>query len=205
MPVRITGRHVDVTDAIRKYINKKLPRIEKYTDRIQTIDIVLEKDGFQYESELRLKSGPIEINASVKDPDLMRSIDMLMDTVEGQMAKKWSKLRTNKKHGTETPRKLEAAAEAAEEAEEATEKKGKRKARTAPVVRTMPTFVDSVGVYIFPKPGLSAKPLSVEDAAEELYFSDENFLCFLNGKSKKLNIMYRRKDGNFSVFQPLDK
>src|SRR5205085_12312461 len=98
MSVRITGRHLEITSEISDYIEAKLPRIAKYSERLQQIDFVLEKDRYQHKAEVRMKAGPIEVTAKTQDPDLMRSIDLLMDKVERQLQKKFEKLRGNKKH-----------------------------------------------------------------------------------------------------------
>lgn len=110
------------------------------------------------------------------------------------------KVRGNKKHTGETARTgvgaaaRQAAVAVAEEPRTAT-----RRRKT--VDRSMPVLAESVGVHIFLQPPLSPRTLSLEEAAEELYFTDENFLCFFNDSSRELSVMFRRKDGNFGVFE----
>lgn len=209
MPFRITGRHVEITDTIRDYVEKKLPRIEKYTVRLQSIDFILEKNRYQHRAELLIKDGPVEVTANAKDPDLIKAIDLLMDKVERQLKKRWERLREGKK---ESQRKREAA-ELAEslvptEGEPggggATAVKTARRARRAPAQAEepeMPELVEKLGIMIFSSPILSVQEMSVESAAEELYFKDENFVCFLNEANEKPSIIYRRKDGHFNLLE----
>lgn len=203
MPLSITGRHVEVDEKIEDYIQKKLPRFEKYTDKLQKLDVVIQKDGYNHKVEMRLKAGPIEVNANVKDPDLKRAIDMLADKVERQLQKKWAKLRKNKKHVSDAPRK--AMALAAIESEPPAKKTRKSRQQSLPSGRDLPIYLESLGVRIFPAHRCSPNPMSVDAAAEELYFKDENFLCFVNEADRQFNVLYRRKDGNFGLIEPVLK
>lgn len=207
MPISITGRHIEVTDQLEGYIRKKLPRFEKYTDRLQKVEIVLEKDGYNCKAEIRLKAGRTEVHANVKDPDVMRAIDMLADKVERQMQKKWAKLRKNKKHAVpEAPRKqiARAAIEPERDREAAPARMSTKKARGGNG-RELPILLKSVNIRIFPSRKIDTTPMSVEAAAEELFFTDENFLCFVNEEDRQLNVLYRRKDGNFGLIEPVWK
>lgn len=207
MPVSITGRHVQVDEKIEDYIQKKIPRFEKYTDKLQKLDVVVQKDGYNHKAEMRLKAGPIEVNANMKDPDLMRAIDMLADKVERQLQKKWEKLRKNKKHVPEAPRKAIARAAIAPEVAPPPKsaRKVAREQQALPSGRDLPIYLESLGVRIFPARRCSPNPMSVDAAAEELYFKDENFLCFVNEEDRQLNVLYRRKDGNFGLIEPVLK
>lgn len=208
MPVSITSRHLSVDDSIEDYIRKKLPRFEKYTDKLQKVDVVIEKDRYNHKVEVRLKAGPTEVHATVKDPDLMRAIDLLADKVERQLKKKWECLRKNKKHVIDkSPRSRAARATAEVEAEEespAVAAKGKSPKRSGKRGgRELPIYLEGLHVRIFPTKQLDTNPMSIEHAAEELYFSDENFLCFVNDGDGQLNVLYRRRDGNFGLIEPI--
>jgi putative sigma-54 modulation protein len=211
MPVSITSRHVNIDENIEEYIRKKLPRFEKYTDKIQKLDIVLEKDGYNHKVEMRLKAGPTEVHANVKDPDLIRAIDMITDKVERQMEKKWGKLKNKKHAGGEAPRKkvarqtIEPEENPARTDAPVKSKREKRApARGAGNGRNkLPLYVEGLHVRIFPARRLDTNPMSIEHAAEELYFTDENFLCFINEDNRQLNVLYRRKDGNFGLIEPV--
>ena len=76
MSVRITGRHLEVTDEIRRYVEKKLTRLQRLTENVQSIDIILDHHhGYEYNAELLLKDGPVSIAAKTKDSDLQRAIE----------------------------------------------------------------------------------------------------------------------------------
>jgi putative sigma-54 modulation protein len=208
MPISITGRHIEVDEALEGYIRKKLPRFEKYTDKLQKVEIVLEKDAYNCKAEMRLKAGRTEVHANVKDPDVMAAIDLLADKVEAQMQKKWGKLR-NKKSTAESPRKQIAREALRSEPDPAREpapaKMPRKRAGKGGDGRSLPRLLKSINVRIFPSRRIDTTPMSIEKAAEELFFSDENFLCFVNEEDRQLNVLYRRKDGNFGLIEPVWK
>lgn len=227
MATRISGHQLKITPTMRSYIESKIPRLEKYTDRIQTLDIVLEPDGNQILAELHLKSGPVEVNAKYRDHDAMRAIDLLVDKVEVQLRKKWEKVKGKKKDLTLANRNAKKADLDGDEAGMDARPTGRVAApkvaadRNKPLRaaknrgdekgngrkgngedREMPTMLGKLNVRVFPSERHVVDRMDVHEAAEELFFKDENFLCFINEHSGMMNVVYRRKDGNFSVIEP---
>jgi putative sigma-54 modulation protein len=199
MPVRITGRHLEVTSDIRDYIEKKLPRFERYTDRIQSVEFVIDKQRYQHQTEVRLKAGPVTVTAKADDADLMTALDMLADKLERQLAKNFEKLRGNKKHQNGTPRKAWTVPVTAT----AGNSGGNSKKVVGSFGKDMPTSdLEDIGVKIYPSERLSMNPMSLEEAAEQLHRSDEDFFCFINDEDRQMNVIYRRKDKNFGLIKP---
>ncbi len=221
MAIRITGRQVAVTKQIRDYIEKKLPRLEKYAERIHSIEVVLEKDRYDHRVEVKIKDGPVSVNAKAKDPDPLRAIDLIIEKLERQMQKKWEKMRGQKKRKGMSPKKAAATVASdpdafpLEEEEHGgywPEEKVRASKTRAAVKRSaaadadrkrrVPVFVEKLGVRIFRAEPENLDVMTLEGAAEELFFKDENFLCFTNPETGKLTLIYRRKDGNFGFFEP---
>ena len=46
------------------------------------------------------------------------------------------------------------------------------------------------------------KPMSVEDAIEQMELLGHDFFLFYNSSTKEYNLLYRRKDGNYSIIEP---
>ncbi|MGI8905518.1 MAG: ribosome hibernation-promoting factor, HPF/YfiA family [Candidatus Sumerlaeaceae bacterium] len=229
MATRITGHQLKITNDMRAYIEGKIPRLQKYTDRIQMLDIVLERDGNQIVAELRLKSGPVEVNAKHRDHDAMRAFDLLVDKVEVQLKKKWEKLKGKKKDMTLANRNAKKADLSGPEAGMDARPVGRVAALKRPSVgalptragardkrdlggesrrrgngdaRTPPAMLEKLNVRVFPSERHVVDRMDVNEAAEELFFKDENFFCFINEDTGIMNVVYRRKDGNFAVIEP---
>lgn len=223
MPVNITGHQLKVTEKVRKYIEKKLPRLEKYSDKAQEIDIVLSKDSYNYTTEMLLQDGSISVRAKTKNPDLLAAVDDLIDKIERLVTKKRSKMRSAAKRKKDLPPRgrMEVDLSAMDlyplESEEAggrwpggekteTPAKGRAKAakgKKKPAVdRDQPLFIEKLGIRLFTTLEGDIDVMSLEAAAEELFFKDENFLCFVNSDTDRMGVIYRRKDGNFGFFEP---
>lgn len=206
MSIRITGRHLDITDEIRHYVEKKLQRIAKYTARVKSVDLIIEKDHrYQYSVDLLIKDGPVSVAAKTQDSDLLRAIDTLIDKAERQLKRKWEKMKGTKKQKAQDAAKKNSSKGAAEGEEEAggVAVATRRRARTTTKqAHTFPVTIEKVDLQVFPAEELELPKLPLEDAAEELFYRDENFLAFLNEENGKLSILYRRKDGNFGLVEP---
>jgi putative sigma-54 modulation protein len=208
MAVRIYGHHVNISETFRDYIESKVPRLEKYTDKLQQLEIVLEEDGPYTLAELRMKAGPLEVNVKHKDPDQAKAIDLLIDKAERALKKQHDMMKGRKKKVT-SPNQEAKKANFSPEVDplplintdgpslgDAANGNGR-----VPDKREMPVVHEKLNVRIFRSSKDPAVPMSVQEAAEELYFKDENFLCFTNTDTEQLNIIYRRKDGNFALMQ----
>ena len=49
---------------------------------------------------------------------------------------------------------------------------------------------------------MAAKPMDPEEAAMQLVMSPQDFLVFRNAKSREINVIYKRKDGNLGLIEP---
>jgi len=207
MSIRITGRHLDITDEIREYVEKKLQRLAKYTARVKSVDLIIEKDHrYQYSAELLIKDGPVSVAAKTQDSDLWRAVDTLIDKAERQLKRKWEKMKGTKKQKAQDAAKKNSTKGGAEVQEE--EDVGgvavatRRRTRSTKKARTFPVTIEKLDLQVFPAEELELPKLPLEDAAEELFYRDENFIAFVNEDNGKLSILYRRKDGNFGLVEP---
>lgn len=207
MAVRIYGHQVKISKTLRSYIESKLPRIEKYVDQLQTLDIVLEKDGPDYRAEMRLKAGPIDVTTKQKDPDATRAIDLLIDKAERALKKQHDLTKGRNKKLT-NPVRAAKKADPSPDSEPLplinTDGPSLGNGHTKLDERDMPEIHDKLNIRIFRSPKSLAGRMTVQQAAEELYFRDETFLCFNNADTEGVSILYRRKDGNFALMHTSD-
>ncbi len=98
MEFKVTGRHMDVTDAIREYADKKTSRLPRYFDRIQAIDMVIDQQDRIFEVELVVDiEHADDILATAEGEDLYACIDAVADKAERQLTDHKEK-RRNRKH-----------------------------------------------------------------------------------------------------------
>ena len=88
MNVTFTGRHLDVTDALRDYANEKLQRLFRHYDKITNVHIIfgVEKLVQQAEATVNVPRGGV-IHAHAESEDMYGSIDALFEKLERQVAK----------------------------------------------------------------------------------------------------------------------
>jgi putative sigma-54 modulation protein len=99
MQIKISTKHMDITPAIEDYATKKVQKFSRYFDRIQQIDVVIDKVRNGYAVEIRTDvEHHDDFVATSTDPDLYACIDLGVDRAIRQLTDHKSKLRDNKHH-----------------------------------------------------------------------------------------------------------
>ena len=185
MHLEITGRHIEVTPALRDFAEDKLRKLERLLDGPVEIHVVLGIQKHRHSAEVQVKSRTTVLSGSQVTGDLYSSIGEVADKLERQALKHKEKLHDHKhRHG---PREPQAAA-----AIEASANPTERQPAGEPV--PAPRIVRS--------PSYRLKPLSPEDAAYELEASGEVLLVFRDLETDRVNVVYRQGDGNFGLVEP---
>ena len=98
MQINISGHHLDITDALRQYVNEKFNRLERHFDNITSIQVILspEPNSHKAESTIRISGG--ELFATAEAGDMYAAIDMLTDKLDRQILKHKEKA-VSRKHG----------------------------------------------------------------------------------------------------------
>ena len=171
----ITGRHVEVTPALRRLIDQALKKLERIlNDRAVSATVTLTKEKYRHMAEIIVHArGDRTLTGAGQGNTWPLAIRQAEQKVEQQALKLKSKW-TDGRHRSARAAGGAAAAPAAEPP-------------SAPrIVR---------GRY-------PIKPMSVEDAAMRLEGGAETFVVFRDAESDSVNILYRRKDGHFALIEP---
>ena len=175
MNIKITGKELKATDAIKNYIEEKSERLEKYFET-EDIDlyVTIKVEGQEQVAEMHVSAAGDTLRAVTASKDLYASIDKDIDILEGQIRK--MKTKKDKQNMTDSIRAKEA--NRAEEHEVEDE-----------IVKTM---------YY------SIKPMGAEDAKLLLEDQPQNrFLTFVNIETGKVNVIHKLKDGkNYGLVEP---
>ncbi len=187
-PVKVTGRHLHVTRAISDYVTRKIESLHLDYPKIIEAHVILEVEKYRHSAEVILVcSNHITIEACEETDDMYAAIDAVVDKVARQMRK--YKTRLMKKH---RPRKdiVKHLEEHVLEPEPvplngsgADEEDGHHH----PVVRSERYPV---------------KPMFIDEAVLQLEMSARQFIVFLNARSSRMNVLYRRKSGDFGLIEP---
>ena len=181
--IKVTGRHVAVTDAILDYARKKVESLHLDYPRIIDAQVILDVEKFRHIAEVVLHcNNHITIDASAETSDLYASIDEAVGKIAQQMRKHKTKIMRQHRPRKAQVRMIEEQVLADEVSEEVD-------------INSEPLVVQTEKYPV--------KPMFVDEAVLQLQMnSSQQFVVFLNAKSEKVNVLYRRKQGNFGVIEP---
>ncbi len=92
MKIQITGRQVEVTQAIKEFIDNKLSRLEKHFDHISRAHVILTVTKGQHTAEANLDISGAKIFAQDTEKDMYAAIDLLIDKLDRQLIKHKEKI-----------------------------------------------------------------------------------------------------------------
>ena len=182
MSVDITGRHIEITEPIRKFATDRLERLRGVMDEILEAHFILTVEKHQrHIAELNIKTRRDFYHGEEVSTDMYTSIAAVIDKVEKQILRDKERLVARKRHNNNHKGTAVITTTSVFEVEEVL---GDRLPR---IIRTY---------------DVAAKPMSVDDAAIQIGVSDREFLVFRNADTERLNVVYKRKDGNIGWIEP---
>jgi|SRR5579871_2170131 len=196
MTLRISGKSISIGDALRGRVSERTDEVlRKYFDGNYSGHITLSKDGYGFRTDcaLHLDSG-ITLEADSNAADAYASADQALLMIEKRLRRYKSRLKDR------SARKTHAANQALAQMEDVA-------TLDAPsyVIEAPAEGDDEVTGYspvIIAEATTSLKRLSVSEAVMELDLTGAACLVFQHGSSGRVNIIYRRVDGNVGWIDP---
>ena len=100
LEIRITGRHVEVPDDVRDYLQEKANKLPRFYDRIHAFDVVLDHQSDQFMVEMIVHADRKQtFVVSDAGPDTFALVDSLIDKLERQLVRHKEKMRQHKHEG----------------------------------------------------------------------------------------------------------
>ena len=93
MQINLTGHHIDITDALRDYVDTKFAKLERHFDHINNVHVILKVEKTDQIAEANLHVNGGEIFADAKHEDMYAAIDGLIDKLDRQVIKHKEKLK----------------------------------------------------------------------------------------------------------------
>lgn len=87
MNLHITGRHIEVTPAIREYVENKIGRLHKHFDSIVEAQVILSVERVKHNAEITVHVAGKDLHCSCSEDSLYAAIDVLADKIERQIVK----------------------------------------------------------------------------------------------------------------------
>lgn len=173
MKFQYRGKNVQVTDALKEYVEKRLGKLDKYFENNPEaiVTLVVEKD--RHRVEVTMPINGFILRGEEESPDMYACIDLVVDKLEKQVNK--YRTRINKKIKGQSIRDMTPGTGIAAEDE------------LPAVVRTK---------------RFAIKPMPLEEAVMQMNLLGHNFFVFSNAETEEVNVVYRRKDGNYGLIEP---
>jgi putative sigma-54 modulation protein len=179
MKFEYTGRHIEVTPALRTHVEEqfgKLGHLFNSNDELSA-HVIMGVEKGRHKSEIILNWRHEILTANTSNSDMYLSLSQTIAKIEKQGLKLKKKI-IDKHH-----RKAKKVGEITANGDESTS------AAPAParIVRTR---------------GYDVKPVSSEEAAMLLQTEENQFLVYRDADTERVSVIYKRKDGNYGLIQP---
>ncbi len=188
MHVTVTFRHMESSDALRKYAEEKSERLNKFLNEPIEIHWVLSVEKIRHIADTTVVANGATIKAQSDTQDMYSSIDTVVDKLEKQVRKHKEKTRDHKIVSASIERAAEG--ELAAEGEYAAEGASAGSTVSSRIVKTVNQFL---------------KPMSVEEAAEQMDVVSNDFLVFTDPATSNVNVIYRMDDGDYGLIETRTK
>jgi putative sigma-54 modulation protein len=180
MKLEIVGKNnVEISETIQAYIEKKVGKLGRYLPTLDEGKVEISREGTRvpeqrFTVQVTLDSKGVLIRAQEKSKDVRAAVDKVVDVLSKRIERYKGK-RYDKSRGVSFARQG-AAIEEVEEVESP-----KR------VVKTKRFLV---------------KPMPVDEAMSQMELLGHDFFLFLDADTERLNLLYRRNDGDYGLIEP---
>jgi len=178
MQITTTFRHMESSEPLKAYAQEKLDKVQKYIDEPIVAQVFLTVEKIRHIAEITITARGITIKASEETNDMYAALDAVTDKIERQLRRYKERIKAHKPGNDSTDRRVKKTILTAESIEQSQE----------PVIIKSNTF--------------SIKPMSVEEAVMQMDLLNKDFLVFTDSSTEDINVIYRRKDGNFGLIEP---
>ena len=187
MLITVTARSGEISDGMKEYAEKKIKKLERVLPNIQSVQITEQKERAWYIVEITVQAGNILVRSQDRADDMRTAVDSVVDKLERQIKKYRQKLSDRyQRLAPEVPQ--EVATVARGEAEQAREESEE-------------VSLEAAGRIIRNK-RFDMKPMGADEAAAEMELLGHDFYVFANADSGAVNVIYRRRDGNYGLIEP---
>lgn len=200
MNVEYTGRHFEVTPAIRKEVESGLVKIRKIlSDKFETkVVLTLEKKRHKAEITISPRNGPLVGLAQAGD--MTSAINEALEHLEKQAVKYKTRWRTKKRHNHKSPSAKKWNGGAAQEAI-ATAVGLTEDASVDVVVHKFPAVARTTEVHLVrSEDAVALRPMTLEEAIKEAHFRDRDVFVFRDPKGKVM-VLHRTRDGKMELIE----
>ena len=188
--VVVKGKNIEVTPSLKEYSEKRVAKLSKFFQHREDVEVavVLSVDHDMHVAEITYQIGGLIMRGESRTKDLYASIDEASDRIERQVRKYKTRIQRRIHASPRFGDGLDpAAADAAMQEGEGIS--GEEAQAGGPrIVRTKR----------FP-----VKPMDVDEAILQMELLGHDFFVFANAQTEEINVVYKRKDGQYGLMEPV--
>ncbi|WP_117168782.1 ribosome hibernation-promoting factor, HPF/YfiA family [Paraliobacillus sediminis] len=179
MKYNIRGENVEVTGAMKEYIEKKVSKLERYFDTPPASDVNVNLSVYKEEQKIEITIPMINLllRAEEQHTDLYAAVDLVVDKLERQI----------RKYKTKVNRK--------------SRQQGAAKHVFAEMEKEIDEDYDEDGFEVVRTKRFDLKPMDSEEAILQMDMLGHTFYVFTDAESGDTNVVYRRKDGKYGLIE----
>lgn len=173
----VSGKNLEVTDALKERVSKKLGKLDKFFNPGTEAHVTMCVEKNRHIAEVTIIFNGIVFRAEVSNDDMYASIDKAADILERQIRKNRTRLEKKLRENAFKVEGLKGEQVGGEVEEE----------RDFKVVRSK---------------RFAIKPMTTEEAILQMNLLGHEFFVFTNAETRDANVVYKRKDGNYGLIEP---
>lgn len=180
MNYAIRGENIEVTPAIREYVEKKISKLDRYFTETPEANVHVNLKVYQDKKakvEVTIPLPHLVLRAEESNDDMYAGIDLISDKLERQI----------RKHKTKVNRKFR--------------EKGNIPAYFAVNESSEAQQVEEDDLELVRTKSFDLKPMDSEEAILQMNMLGHNFYVFTNADSNRTNVVYKRKDGRYGLIE----
>ncbi|KGA97208.1 sigma-54 modulation protein [Alkalihalobacillus alcalophilus ATCC 27647 = CGMCC 1.3604] len=182
MQYNIRGENIEVTPALREYVEKKVGKLERYFDTTPVADVNVKMQVLnnQHIIEITIPLPQLLLRGEEVHTDMYAAIDVVIEKLERQI----------RKHKTKVNRKFRQEGSL----------KYMFKNELEPLEQEV--IVDEDELEVVRTKRFNLKPMDAEEAILQMDLLGHSFFVFSNSENGDTNVVYKRKDGRYGLIEP---
>ena len=177
MELSITGQNVEILPTVQSYVEKKLKKINRHlpnakTAKVELRELKARKTKFRFKAQVTIEADGLLLRAEENAENLLAAIDKVVPALDRQIERYKGKVYKKGKAGQSVKTAVREA---------------------TPVESDSPALVRTKRFPI--------QYMRTEEAINQMELLGHDFYLFKNAVTKDLNLVYRRRDGNYSIIE----
>lgn len=173
MKIKIVGKNIEVTEALREAVNKRIGKLDKYFKQEVSANVALCVQKGIHKVEVTIPFNGAILRSEESNDDMYKSLDLIIDKLERQIRKQKTRLQ----------RRLHE-----EFLDFSMIPEDNHDNESEPLVVKTKKF--------------AMKPMMTEEAILQMELLGHNFFVYMDAETSDVNVVYRRKDGNYGLIEP---